>query len=516
MRVNGNWDIYSQRVGGRNAAPIVNDPGRNERGVAYSPDGSLIAFHESNATGGIFVAGATGEAVRRVTENGFDPAWSPDGKQIAFATEEINDPTSRWGDSTIWVVDVGGGTPRQVIETDAVQPSWSPSGERLVYWRNIGGQRDIYTVPVAGGEPTAVTNDAAVDWSPVWSPDGRYIYFSSDRGTSINLWRIAVDQSSGRVSGTPEPVTAGVQASAGLPRLSSDGSKLAFRSRVASVNPVAIPFDPVAMRAGEPVLLDTQNNIRIPSGTSPDGKQLAYYSIGQQQEDLFIGPVEGPMRRLTDDPGRDRMPMFAPDGRSLFFYSNRDGRWAIWTIGVDGGGLRKVSGPPTGAVYVNVSPKGDRVAFSDDAGREVFTVPVAPGSETAPTKLTGVATGSGRAFTATGWSPDGSRLSGFASGPSGRPAGVGIYDFGSGTTTVLSTEEPFLAEWLADSRRLIYFAKNGSELVVLDTATRSRTVVPVRLPWPASEEVFAISPDNRTIYYGGMRSEADIWIVERK
>jgi len=249
---------------------------------------------------------------------------------------------------------------------------------------------------------------------------------------------------------------------------------------------------------------------------SPDGKQLAYYSIGQQQEDLFIGPVEGPMRRLTDDPGRDRMPMSAPDGRSLFFYSNRDGRWAIWTIGVDGGGLRKVSGPPTGAVYVNVSPKGDRVAFSDDAGREVFTVPVAPGSETAPTKLTGVATGSGRAFTATGWSPDGSRLSGFASGPSGRPAGVGIYDFGSGTTTVLSTEEPFLAEWLADSRRLIYFAKNGSELVVLDTATRSRTVVPVRLPWPASEEVFAISPDNRTIYYGGMRSEADIWIVERK
>ncbi len=51
--------------------------------------------------GGIFVAGATGESVRRVTDNGFDPAWSPDGKQIAFATEEIDDPTSRYGASTI-------------------------------------------------------------------------------------------------------------------------------------------------------------------------------------------------------------------------------------------------------------------------------------------------------------------------------------------------------------------------------------------------------------------------------
>ena len=95
VRVNGSWDIYSQRVGGRNATPIVNDPQRDEGGAAFSPDGSLIAFHESDDVGGIFVAGATGESVRRVTDIGFDPAWSPDGKQIAFATEEIVDPASR-------------------------------------------------------------------------------------------------------------------------------------------------------------------------------------------------------------------------------------------------------------------------------------------------------------------------------------------------------------------------------------------------------------------------------------
>src|SRR5436190_1922352 len=215
MRVNGSWDLYSQRVGGRNATPVVNDPQRDEGGPAFSPDGSLIAFHQSDAIGGIFLAGATGESVRRLTDFGFDPAWSPDGKQIAFATEEIIDPSARQADSTLYVVGVGGGAPRKVVDGDAVQPSWSPSGKRIVYWSNSGGQRDICTVAATGGTPVAVTNDPAIDWSPVWSPDGRFVYFSSDRGGAMNLWRVALDQSSGRVQGLPEPVRAGVQASGG-------------------------------------------------------------------------------------------------------------------------------------------------------------------------------------------------------------------------------------------------------------------------------------------------------------
>ena len=52
MRANGSWDLYSQRIGGRNATPVVNDPQRDEGGPAFSPDGSLIAFHKSDAVGG--------------------------------------------------------------------------------------------------------------------------------------------------------------------------------------------------------------------------------------------------------------------------------------------------------------------------------------------------------------------------------------------------------------------------------------------------------------------------------
>ena len=58
VRMSDSWDIYTQRVGGRNATPILNDPKRNEGGPAFSPDGASIAFHESDTDGGIFVAGA--------------------------------------------------------------------------------------------------------------------------------------------------------------------------------------------------------------------------------------------------------------------------------------------------------------------------------------------------------------------------------------------------------------------------------------------------------------------------
>ena len=63
---------------------------------------------------------------------------------------------------------------------------------------------------------------------------------------------------------------------------------------------------------------------------------------------------------------------------------------------------------------------------------------------------------------------------------------------------------------------MVYFAKNGTQLIVLDTVTRERTVVDVSLPGPSIIDVFAVSPDGRTIYYGASRAEADIWIVERK
>ena len=100
------------------------------------------------------------------------------------------------------------------------------------------------------------------------------------------------------------------------------------------------------------------------------------------------------------------------------------------------------------------------------------------------------------------WSPDGTRLAGILISESGRPSGIGTYDLAAHTTTEFNADEASAGKWLADSRRVVYFGKNGLELVVLDTVTRKRSVIDVRLPAPAViNEKFAISPDSRTIYY---------------
>ena len=330
----------------------------------------------------------------------------------------------------------------------------------------------------------------------------------------MNLWRIAIDQATGRAGGAPQPVTAGVQASSTLARFSKDGSRLVFRSRVGSVNPVAIPFDPITNRAGVPIVLDASNNIRVPTGVSADGKQVAYSSIGERQEDLFISSTDGKgIRRVTDDPSRDRAPVFTRDNRSLVFYSNRGGEWAIWTVRSDGSNLRRIAGAPSGAVYPLTSAIDDTIVFSSVAGREgLFSVPLSGGS---PAKLANTASTAGYFF-ATTRSPDGAKLAGPMIATSGRAFSVAIYDLRAQQSIVVSADSSFGVQWLPDSRRVVYFTGDRyADLVVVDTQTRQRIVVPVSLPAPSTNEVFAISPDGRTIIYGAGRVESDIWIVER-
>jgi hypothetical protein len=99
---------------------------------------------------------------------------------------------------------------------------------------------------------------------------------------------------------------------------------------------------------------------------------------------------------------------------------------------------------------------------------------------------------------------------------SGGSTGVGVYDFAARSATRVSSDSTASVVWLSDSRRVIYFTNGGWQLVVVDTATKARTVVNLHLPAPSTLDMFAVSPDNRHIYYGGARAEADIWILERR
>ena len=513
-RARGSWDLYAQRVGGRTPVLIAGDPARDEKGAAFSPDGQRIAFHEADEDGGVFVAGATGESVRRISPIGFHPAWSADGRQLLFNTEEIQTPYSRQGPSALMVIDAEGGEPRTLDKGDAAQGAWSPSGRRIVFWSNDNGQRDLYTIAAGGGARVPLVIDAPLDWCPVWAPDGRSVVFASDRGGALNLWSIAIDEATGEPQGTPVPMTNGVQAAAECASFSKDGSRFAFRSTVKSVNPVSMAFDPATLEAGPLTVLDSANNILVPAEVSPDGRMMALFNLGAAQEDLFVTPVGSySPRRITDDAARDRGPVWTPDSQSLVFYSTRSGTWEMWSINIDGGGLRKVI-PLANVVSPVISPSFDRIVFTESAPGLTHIAQVVNGVVPAgairelPNSRADDATPN---FTA--WSSDGRTLTGSVIRPSGRIAGVVTYDLASSTLRKVNSDSAEWVRWLPDNRRIIYMTTAG-DVVVVDTGTNVRTVVNNL----ARNAVFsfALAPDGRTLYFGIQRSESDVWIVEKR
>lgn len=518
-RGRGSWDIYVQRIGGRNPILVAGDPERQESSPSFSPDGQRLAFHEEDADGGLFIIGATGESLRRLTDAGFHPAWSPDGRSIVYCTEAIAErgPSGRMGTSALWVVDVDAGRPRKIDDGDAVQPAWSPSGARIAFGGSVG--RDLYTVPAAGGVRVPVVQDAALDWSPAWAPDGRWLYFASDRGGTTNLWRVAVNEFTGGALGAPEPVTVGAQAAADLPSLSKDGTKLLFRSRLTTVNPVAAPFDPQAERLGAPTPLLERNGVLSPKAVSPDGEWLALGNFGEQREDIFIVRKDGSdLRRLTDDGARDRAPQWSPDGRELAFYSNDGLGSQIWTIRSDGSRRTQLTDVKGGGImYPLWSPAGDRmVASMPRAENMVGFLWLLSNGWSSARDLPGLRTPEGW-LRSLDWSPDGRRLAGVIQDAGANAVGIGWYDVNTGTTTTVSHDRsatPSDVQWLLDSRRILFVDDNG-ELVIVDADTKRRRVLPTRWPFQIADESVALAPDGRTVYVGARKVESDVWMVER-
>ena len=215
---------------------------------AFSPDGERIVFRSAREGGGLFVMGRTGEAVRRVTRAGFNPVWSPDGQQIAYTTypQELR-PQNTEGLSELWIVGADGSNARRLVGHDTSLPSWSPNGLRIAFRLRLSARDQrggIVSVPVGGGEPTRITADTHLDWNPVWTRDGKYIYFVSNRAGSTNIWRVAVDESTGRPLGEPEPITSPAPSAAFL-SISADGSRLAYSSILETQTIQRLTLDPV-------------------------------------------------------------------------------------------------------------------------------------------------------------------------------------------------------------------------------------------------------------------------------
>jgi eukaryotic-like serine/threonine-protein kinase len=515
-RTSGNWDIYLQRVGGRNPINLTKDSPADDTQPAFSPDGERIAFRSEREGGGIFLMGATGESVIRVSDLGYSPSWSPDGGQILVGTEKIPQPSTRPSTSQLWMIDVNNGQRRMISEGDALQPNWSPHKERIAYWSrpSRAGQREaIWTIPAGGGEAVAVTDGATSDLNPLWSPDGKYLYFSSSRGGSPNIWRVAIDEKSGATMGHPEAVTTiGAATSALHLSFSRDGRRLAYIAQENIRNLRKVVFDPSAGKiAGEPVAI-TRGSLQLwfPDA-SPDGEWLTACSRGQQRH-LFIIRTDGTdLRDLTDDSyNHDGWPRWSPDGRRIAFTSRRSGNYELWAINRDGSGLQQLT-QANGAHYSPWSPDGSMIAYSIHTPKNDCVI-INPDKAWNEQKLTYLPELSDPSLSFEGWSwsSDGKKLAGVKHLPNGVHSGIGIYDLETKTYDWL-TDFGDWPVWFSDNRRLLFVSQG--KIFFYDTATRKYQPVLSVTDQDVDIGSPALSRDNRTIYFTYVAAEADIWLM---
>jgi Tol biopolymer transport system component len=510
----GHWAIYEKAIGERDAVNLSERFQRSpvdDTQPAFSPDGRSIAFRSEREGGGIFVMNHEGNGVHRVADGGYNPSWSPDAKSIVYSEESITRPEDRkLAISRLWVVEVASGKKNLLRQTDAVQPRWSPHGYRIAYWAiDRSGHRDIWTMTANGGDPIAVTRDPFVDWNPVWSPDGRYLYFASDRVGGMNVWRVPIHERSGRVLGPLEPVTTPSPYSGHLD-ISRDGRRLLYVQYSVGASVKKVGFDPFTESVlSEPADVTPEGKQATRPNLSPDGQWVAFGSSGGREDIFIVRSDSSTMRQLTADGAKNRGPQFSPDGKSIAFFSKRTGTPEIWTIDADGGNPRQVTflaGP--NVAWPIWSPDGKRLIYTIFGVNSFLLDMTKPWTRQQPEALPQV-TGAGR-FYAWSWSPDARKLAGFQQREDGSSAGVMEFDVASRTFAKVSDfgTDPV---WLSDSRRLLM--NHRGRLYLLKADGKVPTEILSLAPYDISPRGFSVSRDDRTIYFSVATTSADIWMA---
>jgi Tol biopolymer transport system component len=340
-----------------------------------------------------------------------------------------------------------------------------------------------------------VTDDLAVDWNPVWSADGRYLYFGSDRNGSMNLWRVAMDEESGKPRGEPEPVTTPARFS-GHYSFSRDGKRMAFAAIDQSEAVRAAGFDAASgVVTGEARQIFGGSFLVFSSQISPDGKLVAVTNRGGQEDVYVIELATGEMRQLTNDAAHDRGVTWSPDGSAIYFYSQRNSeRYGIWRINADGSDLTRVTDTAARSYwYPAVAPDGKRLSFYNEQNTYVMEngriepLPAAP---------------NGARPALTSWSPDGTMLAGELR----NEPGIAVYSLATRQYRRIapSGARPI---WLPGGREILYGEGGKLRIVNLDNGAIREVNSPVAVT------AMSLSSDGRTLVFSDRRTQSDVWMM---
>lgn len=227
------------------------------------------------------------------------PAWSPDGRSLAYVSFES-------GKAVVWVQEVSTGERRPVANFRGSNsaPAWSPDGRQLAVALSLDSISQLYTLDISGGPPRRLTTTPAIDTEPVFAPDGRTIYFVSDRGGGPQIYRMpAAGGSAERVSFSgPYNIS---------PAISPDGRLMAYISRVGP----AYKLMTIDLDGGTPQSLSDTTDDESPS-FSPNGRLIIYASRTQGRDVLMTTTLDGKIRTRLLSSGIDVLePVWGPYGR---------------------------------------------------------------------------------------------------------------------------------------------------------------------------------------------------------
>jgi Tol biopolymer transport system component len=271
----------------------------------WSPKKDQIVFARKGQ--GIWSVPPLRGQARHIIDQGESPDFSPDGGQLVYTKGR-----------QIWVARVDGSQQqrlRGVPEGVGIgAPAFSPDGRWIAFFcREIGPKGDLWVMPAAGGQAHRLTLDKQEGGDPVWTPDGHWILFPSDRSGSLTLWRVP---SSG---GKPEAVTTGAGEDTS-PAISPDGKTLIFTNTRNSWRLMLLDLASGTQKE----LISQRQNMAMPT-FSPDGERIAFFQEMEGDVHLFVVGVDGTgWRQVTRDRGQQNiMPAWSADGSALYFYQVR-------------------------------------------------------------------------------------------------------------------------------------------------------------------------------------------------
>ncbi len=385
-----------------------------------------------------------------------EPGLSPDHAEIAFVSG---------GD--VWSVPSGGGTARLLAAVGgaAKRPLFSPDGKRLAFVSTQQGSSGVYVLTLDGGALRRLTHDDQVPDLSAWSPDGRYVYFSSASHDLVydgDVYRVAAD------GGTPMQIVHETYVNETSAAPSPDGASLAY------------------VRGGFPQWWRRG------------------HSHMDQTEIVIAHPAAKRFDTVTNGDAKDQWPMWSADGRTLYFVSDRSGSDELWARGADGRARQLTSLKGGRVLWPSISRDGRLIAF--ERAMRIWTYDVDAGTtrelSIAPRGLPDVVTQhhvtQANRFSALALSPDGKKLAFVARG---RVFAASAQEGGAAQLATTRDDAAYdLPVWAANSRRIAYVVDRGTEQAL---ATYDFPDGPQQIVTPAGhhDDYPHWSPDGKSLAY---------------